>query len=112
MQCDVSIWTSVVIPILSAIITGLFTFLGVMKTINENRRKDRIESLQKIKPYLVLETSNSIGKGVCIKKIKIPDDTIDHLTRFKAKTNNDVKYHFDNILFSNCGNNVCIFEYL
>ena len=39
------------IPLLSGIIGGLFTLIGVILTIKYERKKDKIERTRNIKPY-------------------------------------------------------------
>ena len=43
------------IPLLSGIIGGLFTLIGVILTIKYERKKDKIERTRNIKPYLAIQ---------------------------------------------------------
>lgn len=49
------------VPLLSGIIGGLFTLIGVILTIKQERKKDISEHLQEIKPYLVIVHPSDIG---------------------------------------------------
>lgn len=108
-----NILSSIIVSMLSALIGGLFTFLGVKCTINNGNERERIEYIKRIKPYLVLETKDSINEEVYNKRkrIKIHDDTNDNVTRFRGKTSIDNKYQLNELLFSNVSDHVCVFEY-
>lgn len=53
MTCDQI--TGVVVPLVSAFIGGLITFLGVLLTIKAENKKSSKEYLEKIRPFFVVE---------------------------------------------------------
>lgn len=104
MNCE-DIWVGIIIPLISALIGGAVTFLGVKMTINHENKKTLTEEKLKYKPYLKL---SSIGGGETIEcKERIKDtfdqDNIDFdkVKRFYAYVINDIK-------IKNSSNSECI----
>ena len=50
------------IPLLSGIIGGLFTLVGVVLTVRYERKKEQRDYMEKIKPYLVVQHLSDLSK--------------------------------------------------
>jgi len=69
MSCY-QLWGDILIPLISAIIGGLLTFLGVYYTIRKQEKKEKQEEILKYKPYLKISNDKCINEINCKKDIQ------------------------------------------
>ncbi|MBE6818967.1 MAG: hypothetical protein E7517_07430 [Ruminococcaceae bacterium] len=106
MNCCSNTITSIVIPLLSALLGGGMTLAGVLITIIHGNNKSKKEYLEKIRPYLVVESVQDI-----VKKEKefisvfMADDC-------KEESENKTVYHWNSLLLTNMSESVCIVNYV
>lgn len=103
--------SNVLIPILSSIIGGLFTFGGVWLTIKREQRKDQNNYLESIKPYLVVQHLVDLSKNEIqnIKTLSIPNDSA---APSPSLTRTSVVYHWENLVITNVSHSTGIFAYV
>lgn len=103
--------SNVIIPILSSVIGGLFTFGGVWLTIKREQRKDQNNYLESIKPYLVVQHLVDLSKNEIqnIKTLSIPNDSA---APAPSLTKTSVVYHWENLVITNVSNSTGIFAYV
>lgn len=96
---------------LSGIIGGLFTLVGVVLTVRYERKKEQRDYMEKIKPYLVVQHLSDLSKDEIqhIKKASIPNDSLNPCVSI---TPNHIYYHWENLVISNIGNYACILAYI
>ena len=99
------------IPLLSGIIGGLFTLVGVVLTVRYERKKEQRDYMEKIKPYLVVQHLSDLSKDEIqhLKKASIPNDSPNPCVSI---TPNHIYYHWENLVISNIGNYACILAYI
>ena len=99
------------IPLLSGIIGGLFTLVGVVLTVRYERKKEQRDYMEKIKPYLVVQHLSDLSKDDIqhLKKASIPNDSPNPCVSI---TPNHIYYHWENLVISNIGNYACILAYI
>ena len=100
-----------IISILSSIIGGLFTLVGVWLTIKHEQKKERRNYLESIKPYLVVQHLVDLSKSEIqnIKTLSIPNDSAAPLP---SLTQTSVVYHWENLVLTNVSNSTGIFAYI
>ena len=103
--------SNIIVPILSSIIGGLFTFGGVWLTIKYEQKKEWFNYLESIKPYLVVQHLVDLSKNEIqnIKTLSIPNDSTALLPSL-AQTS--VVYHWENLVITNVSNSTGIFAYV
>lgn len=103
--------SNIIVPILSSIIGGLFTFGGVWLTIKHEQKKEWCNYLESIKPYLVVQHLVDLSKNEIqnIKTLSIPNDSTAPLPSL-AQTS--VVYHWENLVITNVSNSTGIFAYI
>lgn len=103
--------SNIIVPILSSIIGGLFTFGGVWLTIKHEQKKERCNYLESIKPYLVVQHLVDLSKNEIqnIKTLSIPNDSAAPLP---SLTQTSVVYHWENLVLTNVSNSTGIFAYI
>lgn len=99
------------IPLLSGIIGGLFTLIGVILTIKYERKKDKIERTRNIKPYLAIQHLIDLSDDEIsnIKTVSISDDSTNHPSSVRSQ---DIIFHWENLVLSNISSNTCIISYI
>ena len=97
--------------IISSIIGGLFTVVGVWMTIIYERKKEQHNYLESIKPYLVVQHLVDLSKAEIqsIKTLSIPNDSTAPLP---SLTQTSVVYHWENLVLTNVSNSAGIFAYI
>lgn len=97
--------------IISSIIGGLFTVIGVWMTIIYERKKEQHNYLESIKPYLVVQHLVDLSKSEIqnIKTLSIPNDSAAPLP---SLTQTSVVYHWENLVLTNVSNSAGIFAYI
>lgn len=94
------------VPLLSGIIGGLFTLIGVILTIKHERKKDISEHLQEIKPYLVIVHPSEVKRSEWNSQryIYMLDDEND----FDEDDVSTPLYRWDYLCLSNIGSSIGI----
>lgn len=102
-----SVLTEIIIPLLSAIIGGSITMLGVVITILYESKKARKEYLEKNRPFFVVE-DQGIPDVPCekIKRIFVDDDNN------KVVQPDQIVFLWDGMFISNMSNNLCLISYI
>ena len=103
MMCNYNIIVDIVIPLLAALIGGLLTMVGVLITIKHENKKSKIEYLEKIRPFFIVD-SNHAAKD--IKMIGFEDDYE------KEKESDQILFRWNNLVVSNMSDSVCTFSYI
>lgn len=98
------------VPLLSGIIGGLFTLIGVILTIKHERKKDISEHLQEIKPYLVIVHPSEVKRSEWNSQryIYMLDDEND----FDEDDVSTPLYRWDYLCLSNIGSSIGILKYI
>lgn len=98
------------VPLLSGIIGGLFTLIGVIPTIKHERKKDISEHLQEIKPYLVIVHPSEVKRSEWSSQryIYMLDDEND----FDEDDVSTPLYRWDYLCLSNIGSSIGILKYI
>lgn len=97
--------------IVSSLIGGLFTVVGVWLTIIYERKKEQHNYLESIKPYLVVQHLVDLSKNEIqnIKTLSIPNDSA---APSPSLTKTSVVYHWENLVLTNVSNSAGIFAYI
>lgn len=97
--------------IVSSLIGGLFTVVGVWLTIIYERKKEQHNYLESIKPYLVVQHLVDLSKNEIqnIKMLSIPNDSV---ALSPSLTKTSVVYHWENLVITNVSNGTGIFAYV
>lgn len=97
--------------IVSSLIGGLFTVVGVWLTIIYERKKEQHNYLESIKPYLVVQHLVDLSKNEIqnIKTLSIPNDSA---APSPSLTRTSVVYHWENLVITNVSNSTGIFAYV
>lgn len=97
--------------IVSSLIGGLFTVVGVWLTIIYERKKEQHNYLESIKPYLVVQHLVDLSKNEIqnIKTLSIPNDSA---APSLSLTRTSVVYHWENLVITNVSNSTGIFAYV
>mgnify|MGYP004457993887 CR=1 FL=1 len=97
--------------IISSIIGGLFTVVGVWLTIIYERKREQHNYLESIKPYLVVQHLGDLSKEEIqnIKRLSLPEDS---RTPLVSLTSTSVAYHWENLVLTNVSNSAGIFAYI
>lgn len=107
MNCCYIIWTDIIIPIIAALIGGGLTLIGVILTIQAEKKKAKKEYLEKIRPFFVIEDATTIDiTQIKVKKIWVNDDSMNDVEP------DQIVYHWDSLLISNQSDNVCMVSYI
>lgn len=107
MNCNINIITDIIIPLISALVGGGTTLLGVIFTIKAENKKSKKEYFEKIRPFFVVETIDGLNVDKAkIKKIWITDDSE------KDVAEGQVIYHWNYLLLSNMSESVCMISYI
>ena len=77
MLCCYQVWGDIIIPLLSALIGGALTFLGVFYTIKHQERKEKENECLKYKPYLKISLNQCRNEICCKEYIKSTFDEED-----------------------------------
>lgn len=101
-----SFWIDVFVPLISAIIGGGLTLLGVIWTINAENKKSKNEYLERIRPFLVVENPSSMDPNKERIPIWINDDSE------KSVENGQTLFHWNSLCLSNMGETVCMLGYV
>lgn len=90
----------------SAVVGGALTLLGVALTIKYERQVSKDADIEKIKPFLVIDTSMESYNYNQIKQISFGKYFKD------IKLGQDSTYYFGRPIFRNVSDNVCILDYI
>lgn len=101
-----SFWIDVFVPLISAIIGGGLTLLGVIWTIKAENKKSKKEYLEKIRPFFVVEPPLTMDTEKNRKSIWINDDYSN------ADQQGQIVFHLDTLYLSNESESVCMIGYI
>lgn len=106
--CNYDLFKDIIIPIVSAVFGGVITMIGVILTIRSENKKGHNEYIERIRPFLTIETQSSIKSLDLskIKKVMIYDDCN------KNTDNSSIAYHLVDLLLTNISDYVCFIDYL
>ena len=107
MNCSYKIWADILIPLIAALIGGGLTLLGVVLTIKWEKRKDKEEYLERIRPFFVLENAYAPDiNQMKIKHIYAEDNSMDDVKP------DQIVFHWSGLLLSNQSESVCMLSYI
>lgn len=107
MLCCCQIWGDILIPLISAIIGGTLTFLGVYYTIKKQEEKENKNEKLKYKPYLKISHNKSKNEVCCKEYIK---DTFNQDNIDFEKTKGFYTFRIETFYINNSNNAECILK--
>lgn len=107
MLCCCQIWGDILIPLISAIIGGALTFLGVFYTIKKQEEKEGRNEQLKYKPYLKISQNKCKNEICCKDYIK---DTFDQDNIDFEKTKGFYTFRIETFYINNSNNAECILK--
>lgn len=97
---------TIVTAIVAAVYGGLLTLTGVAWTIKHNKDILKKESIERIKPFLAIDTSLELIDYKHIRQIVFATNFED------IKIGSDNTYYLGRPIFRNVGDNVCVLDYI
>lgn len=105
-MCFYEVAKDIIIPIVSAIIGGAITLIGVQQTIKNENKKAQQDYLERIRPFFVIETYKTLD----LQKNTIKDTYT--VKTFEDDYQGNRVIRWDGLLLSNVSDNVSIIGYV
>lgn len=105
-MCFYEVAKDIIIPIVSAIIGGAITLIGVQQTIKNENKKAQQDYLERIRPFFVIETYKTLD----LQKNTIKDTYT--VKTFEDDYQGNRVIRWDGLLLSNVSDNISIIGYV